>query len=135
MLDSPNSGWSAHDVVVNTIGIGGKISRFFSIVFATWAILSFFYAELEWQTVRPKDGGIGMGTSTYVLVLYARPIALACISAALAIIAHGGFIVRKLRISHRSVLPSDGSNKRESAHAGDDSDLIGNRFLAKLRGE
>jgi hypothetical protein len=113
---------------------GWKASRFFSVVFLTLAVISFIYAELQWQLTSAKDGMIGMGTSAYATVLYARPIALACISAALAIISHGDLIVRNARVSRREAARHSLDVNEPSAR-GDDSDLIGNRVLAKLRGK
>jgi hypothetical protein len=113
---------------------GWKVSRVFSVVFLTLAVISFVYAELQWQLTSAKDGMIGMGTSAYATVLYTRPIALACISAALAIISHGDLTVRNARVSRREVARPVLDINEPSAPR-NDSDLIGNRLLAKLRGK
>lgn len=65
---------------------GGGLSRFLSGLFAIWAVLAFLYAEGSWDATEPRDGMIGVGASAYAMTQYARAIALACLSAAFAVI-------------------------------------------------
>lgn len=98
---------TAVDLKIEPMGVGGYWLRCISAAFSIWSIIAFIYAEIEWDIKTPKDGGIGVGASAYALVLYARPIALACISAALALLSHGDLIVRWLRVSYRTGTPPE----------------------------
>jgi hypothetical protein len=70
-------------------------------LFGLAAILSFFWAEIEWQS-RAGDS-IGIGTSGYALVLYARAIALAAIGTVFAVLSAGVTMIENLRLFHRSI--------------------------------
>lgn len=100
------SDWYKVEAAIDPTHKRGGFARVLSGLFAIWAILAFLYAELEWDSVNPKDGMIGVGASAYSIVLFSRAIALACVSAALAILSHGDLILRGLRLSYRSVFPS-----------------------------
>jgi hypothetical protein len=99
------SQWDAYDLVFDVVekARGGSVSRALSWLFLVWAILAFFYAEIDWLTAKPSNGGIGVGASAYVLVLYARPITLAGISIAFAILGRRMAIPDALRLSRRDV--------------------------------
>ncbi|MGD9544978.1 hypothetical protein [Methylocystis sp.] len=88
------------DVLIEPAGQRGYWLRTLSALFAVLAIFSFIWAEFEWDFATPRSESVGIGTSGYALVLYARSIALGCISGALAILSHGDLVLRWMRITY-----------------------------------
>lgn len=127
------SAWRANDYVIEPIKVAKPFSKFFAGFFLTWAILSFLYAEANWLTSSQADRGVGVGTSAYALVLYGRPIALACISVGFYLASIGDLIVRRLRVSRRDVIAVPIDPQSPSVDVSDDSDLFGRRIAAEIR--
>jgi hypothetical protein len=133
-LDRPNetySAWSANDYVLEPVK-PALFTRLLAALFLIWWILPLLYAETSWTLSPPTDKGVGVGTSAYALVLYARPIALACISFALYLASLGDLIVRQIRVSRRNVFAAaDNDKQMQDMH--NDDDLLGRRIFAEFR--
>jgi hypothetical protein len=78
----------------------------FSALFLGAALLSLGWAELSWQGERATS--VGIGTSGYALVLFARPLVFAAISIALATIGLLMQRVQEMELWYRELPPNEG---------------------------